>query len=155
LTNNLQSLQEQNHGGYIVQSDRGSAWGPFSSLRMIWTRNDTKQLYGTYERPPFPIKIDAPTVGDIIKEFRLSDLVMGASLYGAGVCWGYLASRPFTMVTQRLVVFHSITHMFLATTFCMTISMPYRRLTGYADNGLRWTTPADKLKKFDATSHFE
>ena len=122
---------------------------------MIWTRNGTKQLYGMYERPPFPIKVDAPTTGDILKEFRMSDLVMGLSLYGAGVCWGYLASRPFVMVTQRLVVFHGISHMFLATTLCMTLTMPYRRLTGYADNGLRWTTPADKLKKFDTTSHFE
>jgi len=138
-----------------VQSERGAAWGPFSSLRMIWTRHDTKNLYGAYERPPFPIKIDAPTFSDITHEFRGSDLVMGFSLYGAGICWAYLCSRPFNMVTQRLVVFHGVSHMFLVTTLCMTMSMPYRRLTGFADNGLRWTTPTDKLRKFDATRHFE
>ena len=80
---------------------------------------------------------------------------MGFSIYGAGICYGYVASRPFQMVTQRLVVFHGITHMFMVASLCMTLSMPYRRLTGYADNGLRWSTPEDKLKKFDATSTFE
>ena len=139
----------------MVQSERGAAWGPFSSLRMIWTRNDTKQVYGPFERPPFPIKVDAPTVGDIIREFRPSDLIMGFSIYGAGIAWGYVCSRPFTMLTQRMVVFHGVSHMFMMTSVLMSLSMPYRRLTGFADNGLRWTTPADKLKKFDSTRHFE
>ena len=144
-----------NHGGYVVQSNRGSAWGPFSSIRMLWTRNGNKQLYGAFERPPFPIQIDAPTLGDIAKEWRMSDFVMGFTLYGAGICWAFIVSRPFLLLTQKLVVFHGISHMCLATTMCLTAHMPYRRLTGYADNGLRWSTPADRLKKFDATSHFE
>ena len=122
---------------------------------MLWTRNGTKQLYGQYERPPFPIKIDKPSVGDCRRELRASDLVMGLTLYGAGIMWGYAASRHFNMITQRLLVYHGVSHMFLITTACMTLQMPYRRLTGYADNGLRWSVPADKLKKFDATSHFE
>lgn len=114
-----------------------------------------KQLYGAFERPPFPIKIDAPTVGDIVSEFRTSDLVMGFSIYGAGIAWAYVCSRPFTMLTQRMVVFHGVSHMFFATAISLVLHMPYRRLTGYADNGLRWTTPSDRLKKFDSTRHFE
>lgn len=86
---------------------------------------------------------------------RFSDLVMFGTLYGAGICWAYWASRPFTQVTQRLVVFHGVSHMVMVAALLQTISMPYRRLTGFYDNGLRWTTPADKLKKFDCTSHFE
>ena len=144
-----------NHGGYIVESQRGTAWGPFSSLRVMWTRFDNKNIYGPYERPPFPIKVDSPNFSDIGSEFRSSDLVMAMSIYGAGIAWAFVCSRPFTMLTQRLLVFHGVSHMFLATSFCVTMTIPYRRLTGYADNGLRWTTPADKLKKFDATSHFE
>ena len=145
---------ELGHGGYVVQTDR-SAWGPLSSLRILWTRNGNKQLYGAYERPPFPIKVDQPTLADIGTEFRSSDLVMLFSIYGAGIAWSYFCSRPFPMITQRLVVFHGLSHMFLVGAAALTFTMPYRRLTGYADNGLRWTTPADKLKKFDATSHFE
>lgn len=80
---------------------------------------------------------------------------MLGTMYGAGIGWSYMASRPMLMVTQRLVIFHGLSHMCLVTALCMTICMPYRRLTGFADNGLRWTTPKDKLKKFDATSHFE
>ena len=33
--------------------------------------------------------------------------------------------------------------------------VPYRRLTGFWDNGLRWSKPEDRLHKFDSTSHFE
>ena len=152
----FESVKEApNHGGYIEQSERRSAWGPLASLRVLWTRHDTRQLYGTYERPPFPIMVDQPTPGDIAREFRISDAFMALTMYGGGICWAYFCSRPFQLVTQRLIVFHGVSHMFLATTLALTFTMPYRRLTGYADNGLRWSTPADKLKKFDATSHFE
>ena len=33
--------------------------------------------------------------------------------------------------------------------------VPYQRLTGFYDNGLRWRRPEDKLRKFDLTSDFE
>lgn len=33
--------------------------------------------------------------------------------------------------------------------------IPYQRLTGYYENGLRWKKPEKKLKKFDFTSEFE
>lgn len=35
------------------------------------------------------------------------------------------------------------------------IAVPYRRLTGFWDNGMRWAKPEDKLRKYDCTSHFE
>lgn len=35
------------------------------------------------------------------------------------------------------------------------LALSYRRLTGYADNGLRWRIPEDKLRKYDNTSEFE
>lgn len=94
-------------------------------------------------------------MADIFSEFRTSDLFMGFSIYGAGIAWAYLCSRPFTMLTQRMVVFHGVSHMFMIAALSLSLQMPYRRLTGFADNGLRWTTPSDKLKKFDSTSHFE
>ena len=45
--------------------------------------------------------------------------------------------------------------MFLVFGLSLMISVPYRRLTGYWDNGMRWRNPEDKLKKYDCTSHFE
>ena len=56
---------------------------------------------------------------------------------------------------QRLVVYHGVAHMFLAVSIALMIQVPFRRLTGFWDNGLRWKTPDDKLKKYDCTSHFE
>ena len=112
-------------------------------------------MYGPYERPPFPIKVDAPTWGDVIREMRMSDFFMGGTIYGVGHLWGYYASRPFPMLMQRLIVFHGTAHMFGAMAISLMIAVPYRRLTGYWDNGLRWKKPEDRLKKYDSTSHFE
>jgi hypothetical protein len=112
-------------------------------------------MYGPYERPPFPILIDAPTWGDLFNNMRMSDFVMGGSIYGSGLLWGYYASRPFPMLMQRLVVYHGVSHMFLAVSLSLMIAVPFRRLTGYWDNGMRWHKPEDKLKKYDTTSHFE
>ena len=59
------------------------------------------------------------------------------------------------MLMQRLVVYHGVSHMFLVTAATLMVAVPYRRLTGYWDNGLRWRKPEDRLKKYDNTSHFE
>lgn len=45
--------------------------------------------------------------------------------------------------------------MFFFTAAVFMVAVPYRRLTGYADNGLRWRNPEDKLRKYDTTSEFE
>ena len=42
-----------------------------------------------------------------------------------------------------------------AVAFTLMISVPYRRLTGFGDNGCRWKKPEDRLNKYDCTSHFE
>ena len=142
-------------GGYVVQSDRSSSFGLFSSVRFLWTMAGNKMMYGQYERPPFPIKVDMPTVGDILSEARVSDAFMGLSIYSGGLVFAYFCSRPMTMLQQRLGVYHGVSHMFLAFAVASMVMLPYRRLTGYWDNGLRWKRPDDRLRKFDNTSHFE
>ena len=86
---------------------------------------------------------------------RFSDLFMAATIYGTGLLWAYSISRPFPQAMQKLVVYHGVSHMFLALSLSMMFAVPFRRLTGFWDNGMRWKKPEDKLKKFDCTSHFE
>ena len=86
---------------------------------------------------------------------RFSDYFMFGTIYGTGMLWSFAASRPFPHLMQRLIVYHGVSHMFLIVGIAATILIPYRRLTGYWENGLRWRKPEDKLKKFDSTSHFE
>ena len=45
--------------------------------------------------------------------------------------------------------------MFLVAAAVSMITIPYQRLTGFWENGLRWRKPEDRLNKFDSTSHFE
>ena len=80
---------------------------------------------------------------------------MGATVYGTGVIWAYTISRPLPQLMSRLVVYHGVSHAFFVLAISLMVSVPYRRLTGYWDNGLRWRKPEDKLRKFDTTSEFE
>lgn len=114
-----------------------------------------KQIYGLYERPPFPIIIDSPTIADVFREMRFSDVFMLGAFYGVGMLSGYYCSRKFNLLAQRLVVFHAISHASLVFGMAGAFQLPYRRLTGYWDNGLRWKVQEDKFKKFDNTSVFE
>ena len=99
--------------------------------------------------------IDAPTWGDLFRNLKACDFVMGGTIYGSGIMWGYYCSRPFPMLMQKLVVYHGVSHMFLAMSLAMMIALPFRRLTGYWDNGMRWRKPEDRLRKYYCTSHFE
>ena len=126
-----------------------------SSLRCLWAYSGDRKIYSPYERPPFPIQVDCPTISDVWHEMRLSDFTMGATVYGSGLLWAYYCSRPYPLLNQRIVVYHGDSHMFGAFALSLMIAVPYRRLTGYWDNGLRWNKPEDKLKKYDSTSHFE
>ena len=124
-------------------------------MRALIASSGPKSIYGAYERPPFPIIVDTPSIRDIVSSWRLSDFVLGGSVYGGGILWSYLLSRPVPQLSQRLVVYHGMSHLFFMTAVALMITVPYRRLTGYWDNGLRWSRPEDKLSKYDNTSQFE
>ena len=145
---------EEESNPYVVTSQRTSR-GPFSSLAAGFKRMGVKQIYGPYERPPFPIIIDKPTVQDLVSSFRFSDFSMFGILYGTGIIVGYKCSRNFPVMMQRLLIYHGMSHMFFMLGVFLVPVVAYRRLTGFWDNGLRWKKPADKIHKFDSTSHFE
>lgn len=140
---------------YVVASQRSSAFSPFHSLKALIAPSGRKTIYSIYERPPFPIIIDQPTWFNIFASWRFSDFVMGGTIYGTGVIWAYFISRPLPQLAQRLVVYHGISHLFFVAALATMITIPYRRLTGFWDNGLRWKKPEDKLRKYNTTSEFE
>ena len=153
------SIGNHNGGGavadsFVVASQRYSSFNPFNSIKSILDFGG-KSIYGTYERPPYPIIVDTPTLRDIFANLRFSDMVLFGSFYGTGIVWSYVLSRPFTQLMQRLIVYHGVSHIFFFVGATLALSCSYRRLTGYADNGLRWRTPTDKLNKYDSTSEFE
>ena len=147
-------MAEAEASPWVVTSDRSSR-GPFSSLSALWKTCGKAQITSPYERPPFPILVDKPSVYDVVGSWRASDYFMFGSIYGTGIVWSYFISRPFPSVMQRLLVYHSMSHLFFVAGAVSMAVIPYRRLTGYWDNGLRWSKPEDKLKKYDVTSHFE
>lgn len=86
---------------------------------------------------------------------RFSDFFMFGTIYSSGIVASFFASRKLPIVMQRLLVYHALSHMSFVFAAAMLIRVPYHRLTGFHDNGLRWKKPEDKLNKFDCTSHFE
>ena len=152
---NLTDTQLQSHLDTLPESIHQKLDAILGSCEDLYCTTGSKSIYGVYERPPFPIIIDTPTLRDVVQNLRFSDFVMGGSIYGGGVLWAYLVSRPFPNLSSRLVIYHGVSHMFFFVAFSMMFSIPYKRLTGFWDNGLRWRKPEDKLKKYDNTSEFE
>ena len=139
---------------WVITSERSSR-GPLSSLSALWKKVGNKTIYSPYERPPFPIIIDKPSIYDIVSSWRFSDYFMFGSIYGGGIMFAFGISRPFPSVMQKLLVYHGVSHMFFVVAAMSLAVIPYRRLTGYWENGLRWSKPEDKLNKYDMTSHYE
>ena len=139
---------------WVVTSERQS-FGAFHSLGAFYKVVGHKRIYNAFERPPFPIIIDKPSVHDIVSEMRFSDFFMFGTVYSVGLGSAYWMSRHVHQMIHRTVVFHWVSHMFFTTAVAALFVVPFRRLTGYWDNGLRWRKPDDKLKKYDQTSVYE
>ena len=71
-----------------------------------------------------------------------------------GVVVGHTLSRKYPLLTQRLLQFHGVAHLFNFFALSMLFLVPYYRLTGFWDNGLRWKIPDIDSKKYDTTSDF-
>ena len=99
--------------------------------------------------------MDKPSIFDLVASLRFSDYFMFGTIYSTGIVAGYLICRQFPHMMQKLLVYHSVSHMFFALGVASVPVVAFRRLTGFWDNGLRWKKPSDKLHKFDSTSHFE
>ena len=80
---------------------------------------------------------------------------MFGAIYGTGIMISFGISRPLPQVMQKLLVYHTLSHMFFVAAVGTTVLVPFKRLTGFWDNGLRWSKPEDRLNKWDSTSHFE
>jgi hypothetical protein len=128
-----------------------------SSLRAIWTyRANSNRIISPYERPPYPILVDVPTASQLAGEWRACDFFAVGVFYAFGTGLAFWASRPFPMMYQRTLIYHILSHAALVTGGTVFLGMiPYQRLTGFYDNGLRWKKPENKLRKFDNTSEFE
>lgn len=145
----------QSSDSFTVTGTNTKAFRPMASLRNYYCYVGNKSVYGVYERPPFPIIIDVPTARDIVQNWQMSDFVMAGTIYGAGMVISYLVSRPFPLVSQKLLVYHGLTNLFLVNAYLSMWVVPYKRLTGFWENGLRWRQPEDKMRKYDNTSHYE
>ncbi|CAD8166856.1 unnamed protein product [Paramecium octaurelia] len=115
-----------------------------------------QMLYNVGERPPYPVIISKPTVGDVLRNLNKADF----GLFATVSFLGFFAARKSTLgltttefVRQRgfSIAWNSI--MMAGALFaCMNSN---NRLTGFVDNGLQWRRKEQRLNKYDFTSEFE
>lgn len=129
--------------------------GPLASLSQLWKTTNVKKISSQYERPPFPIMIEKPTVGDIFGNLQFSDYSLGFLVYTGGMTAGYWAGFGLPNLRMRLLAHTTIAHMGLIAAAFLMYNSSYKRLTGYWDNGLRWKNPDNRYRKFDSTSVYE
>ena len=90
--------KEEVNDAYIVTTPFYNSYSPFASFRQL-VNFKNKGIYGAYERPPYPIIIDTPTLRDVLGNLTFSDFVMGGTVYGVGIVWSYIISRPLPLIT--------------------------------------------------------
>ena len=136
-------------------ADRPAPNGPFSSIRYLWTTYSLKRIISPYERPPFPIILEEPSLYDIFRNFQFSDFCMIGMFYSFNFIAGYFISKSVSDYGVRVKSTQLITTMGLVTGLALAFNCSYYRLTGFQDNGLRWKTPDNRMKLFDSTSVYE
>jgi hypothetical protein len=126
----------------------------FSSFKVFKTFHPY-QILGSEERPPFPILIDDPTIGQVFQNLNKSDFLLGLSFTGLGFLMSILTTRKLYLLSQKFYLtkhtmwLYSIIGAFLAT------QCSYYRLIGFLDNGLRWKHKDLLYSKYDFTKDFE
>ncbi len=137
-------------------ADRSYGGGLFGTISMLYkTVYDGRQIRDVHERPPFPIIIERPTFGDILRNMKTCDLVAFGAMYAVGVGAGFCLGRRFTYTRDKFMVLNFFTQIFMVGGAAWAFRASYSRLTGYWDNGLRWNVPIQQITKFDTSSEFE
>ena len=90
---------------------------PFAFL---YKKHSNKHVFSNFERPPFPIIKETPTLGDVLRNLRFGDFVVAGTFYGVGIIGGYYVSRNLLLLSQRLLAYHTVSHI-ATVTGCMLV----------------------------------
>lgn len=138
----------------VITSTTYNRYSPFNTFKAAFQRPGGKKHFTIYERPPFPIINERPLLSDVLKEIRFSDALFSGTWYMTFAFLAHKVSLRRQNIVERLINYHVIAHAgFVSACFFMVL-FPFRRITGYDDNGLRWKHPENKFEKFDNTSEF-
>ena len=69
---------------YIKIADRNWGGGIMGSIAMLYKVVDQKKVYDIYDRPPFPILIERPTLRDVLGNYKFWDFALFAAFYTFG-----------------------------------------------------------------------
>jgi hypothetical protein len=112
------------------------------------------QLYRYEERPPYPVLISDPTVGQVLTNMNKSDFLLYFFVMGISFLGSVALTRKSVTMMRKIKILHYNMHFFNLCALTAATSCSYYRLTGLMDNGLRWRR-SDGLKKYDFTSEME
>ena len=65
--------------------DRHYGGGLLGTISMVYKHlPNYKRMTELYVRPPFPVIMERPTVGDVLRNLKMCDFVAFGALYGLG-----------------------------------------------------------------------
>ena len=112
------------------------------------------QLYRVEERPPYPVLISDPNIGQVLANMNKSDFLVYFFVMGIAFLGSVALTRNNVTMMRKIRVLHYNMHFFNLCGITVATSCSFYRLTGLMDNGLRWRR-SDGLKKYDFTSEME
>jgi hypothetical protein len=126
----------------------------FSSFKYLKTITPYPVL-SIEERPPYPILIDDPSIGQVLQNLNKSDFLFGFSFVGLGFLMSILVSRKFFFLSQKFYVTKHTMWLYSIVGALLATHCSYCRLTGFLENGLRWKHKDLLYSKYDFTKDFE
>lgn len=126
----------------------------FASFKVFKVIRNSK-TYRIDERPPYPILIDNPTVGETLKNINKSDVFLGLTFVAGGLVSSILGSRYLLRLSNKFYFTKYTMWWYNLCGIFVAMNCSYLRLTGYLENGLRWKQNDSLYTKYDFTSDFE
>jgi hypothetical protein len=126
----------------------------FSSFKAFRYTTPYKH-YSVEERPPYPILIDDPTVGQVLHNMNKSDVLVGLCFVSLGFVSSLIITRQVHTLKHKFTISRALMWWHTAIGMLAATSCSFLRLKGYLENGLRWKQKDMLYSKYDFTKDFE
>lgn len=107
------------------------------------------------ERPPYPIIIDNPTIGNVYYNLNKSDVLVFSSILTGGFLASLWVAHSINSLSKKFIISKYLMSGFMFYGLYSAMNCSYYRLIGMMDNGLRWKKRDLVYCKYDMTRDFE
>lgn len=127
----------------------------FYLYKRLFQIGTMKHIYSPGERTPYPVIIENPTFRETLYNMELPEFVPFFVSIPLGTYLGYRHSFNLRDIPQcRRLSFGMILGTLMFGHLYIGFKGSYYKLRGFENNGLRWSKPGLRMKKYDFTSDY-